>query len=83
MSETTRKAVVYWISEPPVRCDISGLLIGKSFVDGHLPGQTTWGCFDPEIFARMGGTLGLGLGQRYVKQPEGQEDAGRWLKVEG
>jgi hypothetical protein len=74
---------VYWISEPPVRCDLSGGLIAKEFVDGRLPGNTQWGCFDPVIFARLGGKYGLGLGQRYEKQAEGSDDAGRWLKVEG
>lgn len=83
MSTTTTENRIYWISEPPVRCDLSGLLIGTTFVDGRLPGHTTWGAYEPEIFVRLGGTYGFDLGQRYVKQPEGSDDAGRWLKVEG
>jgi hypothetical protein len=77
------KKTVYWISKPPVTCDLTGMPIGDRFVDGHLPGSSRWGCIDPKVFKDRGGKLGLGMGQLYVKQPEGQEDAGQWLKVEG
>jgi hypothetical protein len=74
---------VYWISEPPTECDITGTKIIAEFVDGRMPGRTTWACWHPVAFKRHGGSFGTGCGQRYVKQPEGTEDAGRWLKVEG
>lgn len=80
---TKTETAIYWISEPPITCELSGKRISDSFVDGRVPGQSTWGCFHPEVFQRIGGTLGQGSGQRYVRQPEGADDAGRWLKVEG
>jgi hypothetical protein len=70
---------IYWMGEIPAQCQITKRKITSTFVDGRVPGMGgTWGFMHPEEFARYGGKLGSGLGQRYEKQPNG-----RWLKVEG
>jgi hypothetical protein len=73
----------FWFGTIPAHCDLTGANIVDSFVDGRVPGDSRWGCILPQEFKRRGGKLGTGLGQRYVKQPEGSEHAGKWLKVEG
>lgn len=67
----------YWIGEVPVRCQLSNRKIGKTFVDGRLPGGG-WASVHPTQFKRIGGKFGADCGQLYEKQPNG-----RWLKVEG
>jgi hypothetical protein len=69
---------VYWISEVPPKCQLSGRRITTHFVDGRVPGMSSWACMHPVHFASIGGRLGLGNGQLYERQP-----TGRWLKIEG
>jgi len=77
--EPTRKREVYWLSANlPDKCQLSGKAIRTEFVDGRVPGISSWAIMEPGYFRQIGGTLGTGRGQRYRKQSDG-----RWLKVEG
>lgn len=70
---------VYWCGAIG-REDDFGARITNEFIDGKS-NMGPWGIFSPSSWARhsgTGGKLGMGLGQRYQKQPDG-----RWLKVEG
>jgi hypothetical protein len=69
---------VFWMGEVPTHCQLSNKRITKSFVDGRVPGHSSWACMHPSYYKSVGGTFGMGRGQRYEKQADG-----RWLKVEG
>lgn len=69
---------VYWTGTLPNHCEVSGMKIKDSFVDGRVPGMSCWGIMHPTYFKNNGGKLGQGFGQLYKKQSDG-----RWLKVEG
>lgn len=69
--------VKYWIGIAPTKCDITGLPVIDTFIDGatiHGP----WGFMIPETHKTFGRGLGTGKGQRYEKQSDG-----RWIKTEG
>jgi hypothetical protein len=68
---------VYWISEPPDRCDICGKLIHFTFIDGATS-RGPWANMDLACHRMHGRGIGPGRGQMYRRQ-----DDGRWLKVEG
>jgi len=68
---------VYWLS-PVGEKDDFGSPIADEIIDGKTA-MGPWALMTPKSFRLHGvGKLGLGLGQRYVKQ-----DDGKWLKVEG
>lgn len=70
---------VYWLSPVGGRDDF-GSVIGDTIIDGKTT-MGLWALMTPASWAQHSGTegkLGLGRGQRYVKQPDG-----KWLKVEG
>lgn len=69
----------YWLSKVPDLDDL-GNPIHDEFVDGSLRirGSSAWGLFTPSAFRALGGSIGLGMGQYYRKQPDG-----KWLKVAG
>lgn len=70
-------AVRYWMGPTPLR-DSFGAKIDGEFIDGRS-NRGPWGYFTPENWRLNGaGSLGIGFGQRYVRQ-----DDGRYLKVEG
>jgi len=69
---------LYWYSEIPSKCQITGRLITDAFVYGAMPGINQWGMVHPLTFCEMGGTFGHGRGQLYEQQTDG-----RWLMVEG
>jgi hypothetical protein len=77
-TSTLSREPVYWMGEVPKACQLSGKVIAKTFVDGRVPGMTSWAYVHPKYFKAIGGTFGVGRGQLYEKQ-----DNGRWLKVEG
>jgi hypothetical protein len=77
-TSTLSKEPVYWIGVVPKKCELSGKVITKTFVDGRVPGMTSWANMHPKYFKALGGTFGVGRGQLYEKQ-----ENGRWLKVEG
>jgi hypothetical protein len=68
---------VYWTGKPPIKCDITNLPINNCFIDGKVLGGR-WAIMTPRTHAVYGFGLGTGLGQKYVRQPDG-----RWLKIEG
>ncbi len=72
------KEPVHWIGEIPPKCQLSGRRIAKRFVDGRVPGMTSWAIMHPIYFAMIGGRLGTGNGQLYERQ-----QTGRWLKIGG
>ena len=76
---TATKEAVHWIGEVPPKCQLSGRKLTKRFVDGRIPGRSTWAIMHPDYFASIGGRVGMGNGQLY----ERQQDSGRWMKIEG
>jgi hypothetical protein len=67
---------IYWMGEVS-RCDICQQLIKAELIDGATV-RGPWASMDPTCHGMFGIGLGLGKGQRYVRQANG-----RWLKVEG
>lgn len=67
----------YWLTTVPSHDDFRQP-IRDVFIDGRSR-MGPWGLFTPDSWRYYGtGRLGVGWGQRYVRQ-----DDGRWLKVEG
>lgn len=67
---------VYWLSAVS-DCEICNRPLTKEMVDG----KTNWGPWAlmcVPCHNNHGGRLGLGIGQKYEKQP-----GGRWLKIAG
>lgn len=72
MSEQKKR----WISPAPKQCDLCGVTIGFTFVDGNtLFGS--WANMCPDCHRTYGKGLGTGRGQRY------ELINGEWLKVAG
>jgi len=68
---------VYWIGHVGKRDDFDYPIFDE-FIDGKTK-MGPWGIMSPFSWKLYGvGELGLGRGQRYVRQI-----SGRWLKVEG
>lgn len=70
---------VYWLSPVGVKDDF-GDTVGNVIIDGKTS-FGPWALMTEKSWALYSGTngkLGLGLGQKYVRQPDG-----KWLKVEG
>jgi hypothetical protein len=69
--------ITYWTGTVPSKDDF-----GKPMEDEFIDGKTKmgpWAFMTPSSWRRYGIVgLGIGRGQRYKKQPDGQ-----WLKVEG
>ena len=72
------KRATYWIGDVPTHCQLSGREIKGIFVDGRVPGISSWAIMSPGTFRTAGGQTGTGLGQVYKQQGDG-----RWLKIEG
>jgi len=72
------KTPVYWRSPVPDTCQLSDRKITTKFVDGRVPGRSSWACMHPDYYLSGGGTFGTGRGQLYQKQADG-----RWLKING
>ena len=66
----------FWLGSDPEMCDICGEPIIDEFVDGRTR-QGPWGMLCPSCHEIQGVGLGVGRGQKYRKQPDGQ-----WLKIE-
>ena len=67
----------YWLS-PVGTNDDFGVPITNTIIDGRTI-HGSWALMTPASFAADGtGRLGIGYGQKYVKQADG-----KWLKVEG
>ena len=67
---------VYWLSAVN-NCEVCN----KPLVDEMVDGKTNWGPWAlmcVPCHKKHGGKLGLGIGQKYKKQP-----GGRWLKIAG
>lgn len=70
-----------WAGKPPQACDLCGLRIMHSFVDGRTS-DGRWGIMCPRCRVAEGRLeLGTGLGQKYERHSDG--DAVRWVKVAG
>jgi hypothetical protein len=65
-----------WLGEVPKKDDF-GAPITDEFIDGKTA-MGPWGIMSPRTFRQMGTGLGMGKGQRYKKNPQGE-----WEKVEG
>ena len=68
----------YWTGPVPPRCQFSDQPIRTLFVNGYVPKLGIWMILAPGTFRALGGTLGLGRGQLYEKQPNGD-----WKKIDG
>lgn len=68
----------YWVGDAPATCDLCGLPIEKTFVDGRIAAGGQWGNMDLRCHRVYGVGVGTGNGQVYVKQ-----DDGRFMKTEG
>jgi hypothetical protein len=68
----------YWLSPAPENCDICRTPIIEEFVDGKTNMGGKWGCLCIRCHKVYGFGLGLGVGQHYKKQEDGE-----WLKVGG
>lgn len=73
------KKPTYWLS-PLGGCDVCTEPFGVVMYDAcvHVRPGGIWANVCQTCFTAYGGRLGLGLGQKYVRQPEG-----RWLCTEG
>ena len=71
-----RRAV--WLGEVPTHCQMSGTPIRNVFVDGRIPGSSTWAIMSLGYFRKNGGHIGIGRGQVYTKQEDGT-----WVKTDG
>lgn len=67
---------VYWLSAVN-NCEICGTPHRDKMVDGKTR-MGPWALMCLPCHANNGGRLGLGIGQKYQKQPNG-----RWLKIKG
>jgi hypothetical protein len=69
---------VFWVGIPPSNCDITGEGLSREFIDGKTK-NGPWAIMSPTTWSKYGcGRLGVGFGQRYVRQLDG-----RFKKVEG
>ena len=66
-----------WLGNVPTHCDIGKEEIKGVFIDGKTH-MGPWGCMCEPCHKEFGIGLGMGMGQKYVQQENGQ-----WLKVEG
>jgi len=75
--EPYKKPEVLWTGTPVSECNICDTKIEEVFIDGAT-WRGAWAIMCPNCYASHGIGLGLGKGQKFVKQ-----DDERWLKVEG
>lgn len=75
----TAQARQVYFSPPPENCDLcDGSLAEEKFmIDGGIKGHGAWACMCPDCFDEVGRGIGWGVGQLYLKQPDG------WLLVAG
>lgn len=69
----------FWLSPPPVTCDVCDSPIDKTFIDGKTQAGP-WACMCMTCYT-LGpgvGKLGLGIGQMYERQKDK-----KWLKIGG
>ena len=67
-----------WSGSPPKTCNICPRSITTEFSDAVFPGVGSWVNFCPDCAKRHGVRYGYGLGQRYVRNNDGEFE-----KVEG
>jgi hypothetical protein len=78
MAKRKNVHAVYWQGASIENCDIESCDIVDKFFDARIQ-QGGWAILCEACFKKNTlGTLGLDLGQKYEKQPDG-----RWLKTEG
>lgn len=56
---------------PPKKCDLCDEKIGSVFYDAAVPQHGQWGCICPACFTSHQCRIGIGCGQRFVKDPHG------------
>lgn len=66
-----------WVGPAPQTCDICDTPLTKVFVDGKTT-RGPWGCLCLNCHRLSGCGLGLGKGQQYEKDSEGN-----WVKTKG
>jgi len=67
----------YWRDKAPVACELCHGPIGDEFIDGKLR-TGPWALLCPDCSRKWGVGLGIGRGQRYTLQADGQ-----WLNTTG
>ena len=68
----------FWTGSLPVKCEVGGEPIGKTFVDGKLRAGP-WAVMCAGCHEKFGLGLGAGRGQKYRLARDGN----LWIKVEG
>lgn len=70
----------YWLSPFDGKCQVTGEDCNGVMYDAKLPAQFggVWANISHSTFVALGCKTGIGLGQKYERQPDG-----RWLCVEG
>lgn len=66
-----------WAGPPPTTCDVCGVPITVTFIDGRATVNGAWGFMCPSCHLLDGCGLGPGKGQRYERK------GNRWVKTLG
>lgn len=81
MSNTDSKPRKRWLGDIPTKCDVSGDPITDTFIDGRTV-MGPWAIMHPKTHKIYGVGLGIGSGQRYVRETDADGNA-HWYKDAG
>jgi len=68
----------FWMSPPPLVCDLCHKPMKTGFADARVPRLRTWGSVCLYCFKQENCRTGAGLGQVYERRA-----SGRWVKILG
>lgn len=70
-----------WLGDVPTKCDVTGVPITDTFIDGRTV-MGPWACMHPDAHRNYGCGLGIGSGQRYVREQDADGNV-HWYKDAG